>query len=170
MRKKSIALIGMPGAGKSSVGAAVAQKLNVKLIDTDTLVEETVGCSISALFAERGEAYFREKESEAIRSAVRQTAVIACGGGAVLRPQNAQVLRENATVVYLAATEETLSAHVGDGDGRPLLSGDARARVRALLREREKTYLACADVVVRTDGKSIEETAAEVIAATACEK
>ncbi|MCI8458394.1 MAG: shikimate kinase [Clostridia bacterium] len=161
MRKRSIALIGMPGAGKSGVGKRLAEKLGLAFIDTDALVEKSEGMAVADVFAQKGEAYFRAREREAVQQAAKKCAVISCGGGVPLWEENVRALQQNGTVVYLYATVQTLCAHVGNGAGRPLLAGDARERIEKLFAERAAAYRAAADAVIVTDGKSVEEVADE---------
>ena len=165
MAKRGVALIGMPGAGKTGVGKRVAQLLGRAFIDTDASVEKSEGMSVSDIFAQKGEPYFRAREREAVAAAAHKCAVISCGGGAALDSENARVLKEHCTVAYLAASLETLVAHVGNGAGRPLLDGDVRKKTEELLALREGTYTRVADITVNTDGKSVEEVAAEIVRA-----
>lgn len=161
----SIAIIGMPCAGKTSVGRLIAERIGAAFIDTDELVEQTLGMSVSDIFDKYGEHKFRELESEAVRSAVeRGGAVIALGGGAVMREANARSL-ENCTVVYLRVSEETLISRMGKEDSRPLLRGNAAEKFHRLLSERAEVYERTASVTVDADGLSVAEAADAVITA-----
>ena len=155
-QKENIVLIGMPASGKTTVGRLLAETLGRTFIDTDDLIVKKAGKSIPDIFAQEGEAAFREKESDAIREAGALTgAVIATGGGAVLRPENVAALKQNGRVVFLDRAPELLSP----GTGRPLFA-DPRQAFR-LYAQREPLYRAAADVTVDGNGTA-EETAGRV--------
>lgn len=159
MRKRSVALIGMPGCGKTNVGQALAARLRLSWLDIDTEIEKRERLSVSEIFARRGEAYFRARECEAVRRSVAQPAVISCGGGTVLREENARLLKSRCVVVYLCASVQTLLSRVHGGEGRPLLKGDARNKLETLFAERAGVYENTADYTLYTDGKEIDEVA-----------
>ena len=140
------------GAGKSAVGAAVAGVLHRVFLDTDRIVEERAGTSISTLFEERGEPAFRELEAEAVKSATATDgAVIACGGGVVTHPANVEVLRASGTIIYLKVSPEVAARRIGPA-GRPLLNGgNVESRLRDLIEERSAAYDAAADDEVNAD-------------------
>jgi shikimate kinase len=123
-------LIGMMGAGKSTVGALVARRLGWSFIDTDEEVEHSTGQAVSELFASGGEALFRSEESRTLVAALTESSavVVSVGGGAVLDPSNRAILCRSGLVVWLRARLETLAERVGDGAGRPLLAGVAVGR------------------------------------------
>lgn len=162
MRKRGVALIGMPGTGKSAVGKRLAAKLGYAYTDTDAMVEKSEGMTVSEIFERHGEPYFRAREREAVAQAATKCAVISCGGGAVCDSENVRVLRENCTVVYLSSSLQTLFAHVRNGEGRPLLKEDVLASLTRLLADREEIYKSAAHCTVMTDGKSLEDVADEV--------
>lgn len=163
-----ICLTGFMGAGKSSVGTLVAERLTLPFVDLDRLIEEREGALVPDLFTARGEAGFRDAETAALTAVLAgPPAVIACGGGVVLRDENRAALRERATVVYLAVTAEEALARIGDAAGRPLLAGDAARLAPSILGARLSLYRASADVTVDTAGRNIEQVAAEVLAAIA---
>jgi len=151
--KRSLVLIGPMGSGKTTVGRLLAEKLGWSFIDTDDLIEAYSGMSISQIFAENGEKYFRRLEEKAIGEAVSKTrTVIATGGGAVTNPANLKQMKAQGVVVYLQTGLEELTKRVGSGKGRPLLSGvDCRRTLSSLLAEREGFY-AQGDLVICTDG------------------
>ena len=155
-------LVGPPGAGKSTVGALLAQQWSVPLRDTDADVEAATGRSISELFVDEGEAWFREREHEAVLAALSEhPGVLALGGGAVLDPRTRAALAGR-TVVFLSVGLAEATKRVGLGAGRPLLLGGVRSRVKQLLDERLPVYRSVATIEVATDGKPAEEVAAEV--------
>jgi len=143
--QKNIVLIGMPGCGKSTCAALLSQKTGRESIDTDSLVEES-GEKIPDIFARYGENEFRNRESEAVRSAGKlANKIIATGGGAILREENRIALRENSTVVFLSSPVDTLAT-----SGRPL-SKDA-ATLQKMSEQRLPLYKETADFTVEVDG------------------
>jgi shikimate kinase len=160
-----VVLVGTMGAGKSTVAALLAVRWGLDVRDTDSDVEATAGKEISEIFVDDGEDHFRSLEREAVRAALTEhDGVLALGGGAVLDPQTRELLRGHA-VVYLRVGLSDAVKRVGLGVGRPLLLGNVRSRVKALMDEREPIYRELAAVVVDTDQKSAEEVADEVAAA-----
>jgi 3-dehydroquinate synthase len=163
----TIWLVGMMGAGKSAVGAALAGRLRRAFHDLDAVVEERAGQPIPAIFAAHGEPHFRALEREAIDALAASGAVVALGGGAVAQPGARERLAKSGRIVWLRASPETLLARIGDGAGRPLLAGlDAAGRRRKLmelLTAREPHY-AAADLAVETDGRAIDALADELAA------
>jgi shikimate kinase len=160
-------LIGMMGAGKSTVGRILADRLGWCFFDSDAQVEEATGTTVPKLFAERGEAAFRAEETRALRSAVSGTrpAVVSVAGGAVLDPANRRLIEHSGTVVWLRARPGTLAERVGDGGGRPLLEDDPAASIERLDAVRRPLYQALADVVVDVDHLAPEAVADQVLAA-----
>lgn len=158
-------LVGPMGAGKSEVGRRLSERLGLPLADTDTLVETRAGMSVSEIFRILGEERFREMEAEAIRGlAASEGHVVACGGGAVLRPGNVDAMRSSGVVFYLAVGAETAAARVGDAAGRPLLqgAGSPRERLEEMIVGREPLYRGAAHHVVETEGRGPQEVAEEV--------
>lgn len=158
-------LMGMMGAGKSSVGRALAVRLARPFVDTDAEIERAAGCSVAEIFASEGEPGFRRRECAAVEACADSDSVVALGGGAVAQPQLARLVAAAGASVYLRARPETLLARVGNAEARPLLTGlDAAGRltrVRELLSAREPAY-AVARECVDTDDRSVDEVAAEV--------
>lgn len=154
MARSTLWLVGMMGAGKSTVGAVLARRLARPFVDTDAEIEREAGRSIAALFAGEGEAGFRRRERRAIGELCGREAVVALGGGAIAQPGMEQRLARAGTVVYLRARPETLLGRLGDCRDRPLLRDASPAarldRLRALLRERAAAYESAA-IVVDTD-------------------
>ena len=144
-QQQNIVLIGMPGCGKSTVGRLLAARTGKVLLDTDAMVEEAAGSTIPALFASKGEAFFRDMETEAVKEAGKQLRhVIATGGGSILKKENRDALKQNGVVVWLRRDLAALPRH-----GRPL-SRDEEA-VRRLFEERQPIYESFADHVVDVD-------------------
>jgi len=157
-----IVLVGMMGAGKSTVGRLLARRLGRPHVDTDRVVEQESGMSIPDLFASRGEGAFRSWESKVLADTLAGpgATVVSVGGGAVLDPDNRARLRRAGTVVWLRARPDTLARRVGRGATRPLLaSDDAGAAVEVLRRidaERRPLYEEVADVTVDVDARTLE--------------
>jgi shikimate kinase / 3-dehydroquinate synthase len=170
-------LTGLSGSGKSAVGRLLAERLSRPFLDIDVLVEEQCGQRIPAIFAQQGEAYFRECESRALLDATQSSncAVIATGGGIVTRQENRTLLRAAGTCVYLSVQPEIVLARLEEQrtqaeacgavpEIRPLLVGsDPLERLRSLLAERAQWY-EDAHATVVTDEKSAEQVASEIIA------
>jgi shikimate kinase len=153
------------GAGKSTVGALLAGRWGLSVRDTDRDVEAAEGREISEIFVDDGEEHFRALERAAVRTALAEhDGVLALGGGAVLDPGTQELLQGH-QVVFLEVGLSDAVKRVGLGVGRPLLLGNVRSRVKALLDERAPIYRSVATVVVDTDGKSAEQVADEVAAA-----
>ena len=148
----NLVLIGLMGAGKSSVARELATKTGRRCEDTDQLVAARAGLPVAAIFAAHGEDHFRTLETAALGSLAAQTGlVIATGGGIVTREENRSLLRGLGVVVWLTAREEVLFARVSRNRRRPLLhTADPRATLRGLLAGRQAFYRACAHFTVDT--------------------
>ena len=162
-----IALIGFSGAGKSTVARALAPRLGRPCIDLDANIEAVCGKTIPEMFAEDGEAFFREREHDALSSALNSqpAAVIACGGGVVVSPENFALLREHALVIYLQVAEKFALARIDELRSRPLLAEAGTGEViAALMASRTALYEALADISVTTDHRSVQEVCDTTIA------
>ena len=153
-----IALVGMPGSGKSSVGRQLARRLNWAFADADAEVERRIGCSIRAYFEQHGEPAFRDVEQSVLAEMLqRDCLVLATGGGAVLRDANRRMLASRAEVVYLRSTAEELMRRLRHDTHRPLLQvGDPMRKLRELFGERDSLYRACARFVIETGRPSVK--------------
>ncbi len=157
-------LVGMMGAGKSTVGSDVASQHEVDFHDTDLLIEDRAGMSVRELFETVGVVAFRDLEHQAIETASTLTGVIATGGGAVLDPASRRLMRDSGVVVYLRASPSTLARRVHGGTARPLLDGkDASETLAGILEERDPHYRATAHHVVGTNGRRRRQVVEEVI-------
>ncbi len=157
-------LIGFMGAGKSRVGAALAEKLGLDFVDLDRLIEQREGSPVTELFARGGESAFRDAEHAALQSLIAHTpAVVACGGGIIVRDENRALLRQLGRVVYLAVSAAEALARIGDTSGRPLLAGDSARLAPQILGARLSLYRAAADYIVDTGGRTPREVLDEVI-------
>ncbi|MGI8760811.1 MAG: shikimate kinase [Jatrophihabitantaceae bacterium] len=161
-----VVLIGLPGAGKSATGRRLAKILAVPFVDSDELVEAAVGRGVRQVFAEDGEAAFREHEAAAVACALSGfDGVLALGGGALGTPSTREALAAaGVPVVLLRAPLATLQARVGDGRTRPLLAADPPARLAQLAAEREPLYLAAATFTVHTQHRGPGQVAAQIAA------
>ncbi len=141
---KNIVLTGFMGSGKTTVGQLLSRMLKVKFLDSDEIICAVTGMSISDIFRERGEDYFREKEAEIIEQLGSEppgTCVIATGGGAVLRESNVQSLRKHGIIVYLDISAEEVYRRLQGCTNRPLLEGDnPRGKIAELLNKRLPYY------------------------------
>jgi shikimate kinase len=160
----TLVLVGPMGSGKSTVAALLAQTMGVGARDTDADVEAVDGRTISDIFVESGEEHFRALEREAVAKALAtHDGVLSLGGGAVLDEETRRLLTgADHTVVFLRVGLAEAVKRVGLGTSRPLLLGNVRSRIKALLDERTPIYESVADIVVDTDQKSAEDVAGEI--------
>jgi shikimate kinase len=157
-----VVLVGAMGAGKSTVGDLLAERWGLPVRDTDRDVEATAGKPISEIFVDDGEERFRLLERAAVVEALaRHTGVLALGGGAVLDPETRKDLRGRC-VVFLHVGLTDAVKRVGLGVGRPLLLGNVRGRIKALLDERAPVYAEVATFTIETDDRPAEDVATEV--------
>ncbi len=153
----NIALVSMPGGGKSTVGRHLARRLNWEFADSDAVIERQIGCSISAFFERDGEAKFRDIEEQVITDLLQKSGLIlATGGGAVLRKTTRERLHQRATVVYLRSTPEDLFRRLRHDVKRPLLQvADPLNRLRELHAARDPLYRETAHFSVDTGRPSV---------------
>jgi shikimate kinase len=163
---KSIVLVGMMGAGKSSVGACLRRRTGLGLLDTDEIVASNFGMSIPEIFAEHGERKFREAETEALhRMRTEEQTIIITGGGVVLRKENVEILRSQAAIVWLDGDEETLFARASRKQNRPLLqTKNPRKTFSQILDARRPLYANIANIRVDTSVLTDEEVAVAILA------
>ena len=164
-KNRNIILIGYMGSGKSTVGRKAAKAVEYNFLDTDALIEKEEGMTISKLFEEKGELYFREKETETIRKLIAEPKgnIIATGGGLPMKEGNAELLKELGTVIYLKAETDTLMKRLSGDNARPLLkNGDLREKIETMLAIRGPVYEACADLVLQTDNMSFYEIICQI--------
>jgi len=161
----SIFLIGMMGAGKTTVGRLLARRLRLRFVDSDHEIERRCGVKIPVIFEIEGEAGFREREAQAIEALTAlKGIVLATGGGVVMREENRRHLAQGGTVVYLRARPEDLYERVRNDRNRPMLAGgDPLARLRELHAQRDPLYLEVADVVVDTGAQSVQTLARQLL-------
>lgn len=155
-----LALVGMPGGGKSTVGRNLARLLDAPFVDSDAEIEQQLGGeTIKAFFARRGEEAFRDLESQTLAALLQRPGelVLATGGGAVLREPNRDLLRRHATVVYLRSSPDELFRRLKHDTQRPLLQvANPLAKLRELYAQRDPLYRRCAHFVLETGRPSVQ--------------
>ena len=163
--ERPIVLVGMMGAGKSTVGRRLAGRLGCRFMDADRVLEERMGVSIATMFDLEGEAVFRDRESALLAELVNQNvAVLATGGGVVLRDTNRTLLQDRAWVVYLRANAIDLWIRTRRDTSRPLLRGsDARSRITELLTQRAPLYEAVSHCTVDTGRQPVERVVDQIL-------
>ena len=163
-KHKNIFLVGFMGAGKSTVGRILAEKLGYGFCDADKYIEEQAGTTITQIFADHGEDHFRDMESESTETlAAGDNQVIATGGGVVQRDRNWDAMKAGGTTIYLRATVESVWERIKDDDTRPLLQVDNPVdTARELLTKRTPMYEK-ADIIIDTDNLSPEQVADHVL-------
>lgn len=168
MKEKTIYLIGFMGSGKSTVARALARGRRGAYIEMDEEIVKRAGKPITRIFAEDGEETFRCMETALLKEiAAKEGAVVSCGGGAVTRPENVALMKENGKIVLLTASPEAIYERVKDSKNRPLLNDDMSvAHIQSLMEARKGAYEEAADRTVDTEGKTIEEIVEEIEAWT----
>jgi shikimate kinase len=150
-------LVGLPGAGKSTIGRQLASRLGLAFNDSDHVIEQRLGCSIRDFFEREGEAAFRDVEASVLQELTQAgSGVLATGGGAVLRPVNRQLLRQAGHVIYLRSMPDEVFRRVRHDRNRPLLQvEDPLAKLRNLYDERDPLYREAAHFVIDTGRPSV---------------
>jgi shikimate kinase len=153
LRRGNLFLVGLPGAGKSTLGRQLARRLGKRFVDADIELEQRMGVSITTIFEIEGESGFRDREEMVIAElTLMANIVLSTGGGAVLRPGNRERLRDNGTVVYLHAEPTTLDGRIRHNRNRPLLrTADQLARLAELYAARDALYRETATYVVESE-------------------
>lgn len=165
-RKKNIILIGFMGSGKTSIGLKLSYKLQTPVEDMDKLIEQREGRSISDIFAQEGEPYFRELETALLKEIKERTYVriLSVGGGTPVRQENRELLKQCGTVVYLRIQPKTVYERLKNDNTRPLLQcEDPLAKIRTLLEARKDAYEECADIVLDVDEYTAEEIIEQLV-------
>lgn len=161
-----VVLVGMPGAGKSTIGRRVASALNLPIVDSDVLIEQATGKACGEVFAELGEPKFRELEEEYVARALATGGVVSLGGGAVLSEVTRQLLQRH-TVVWIDVSAEEGIRRTAEDATRPVLGAESEEareqRYRELLEERESLYREVATFRVRTDDRPPQRVVAEIL-------
>ncbi len=162
--QKPLVLIGTGGAGKTTIGALLAEGLGYTYMDSDEVIIDREQCSISDIFAQKGEAYFRTLEKQAMQSLIISETpyLIGTGGGAFMNEETRNLIKEKSLSLFIKADIDVLVKRVGDGTGRPLFDGkDVRQVLEKLIEERYPIYEQ-ADITVETFDEPLEETMARV--------
>lgn len=162
--RRNIFLVGLMGAGKTSVGRLLAKDLRMTFVDCDHEIEKRTGVAVSVIFDIEGEEGFRRRESALLRELVQsENVVLATGGGAVLRPENRAALAENGFVVYLRASVDELWLRTRHDRSRPLLqTEDPRARLAELFEQRDPLYREVADITIETGSQSLRHLVSQL--------
>lgn len=163
-KKINVFLVGPMGSGKTTIGRHLAKALRVEFIDSDHEIEKRTGATIPWIFDIEGEEGFRKREKAVIDDLTRRKGmVLATGGGAILAPENRRCLSSRGVVVYLRASVDELYERTAKDKNRPLLqTDDPKAKLQALLEEREPLYLEVADLVVDTGRKGVRSLVREL--------
>jgi shikimate kinase len=155
--------VGTMGSGKTTVGQAVAELLGVPFVDADAIIEQRAGKPIPEIFFDDGEDTFRALERETVAAALQEfDGVLALGGGAIMHDGTRDLLAGH-TVVYLSVELPDAVRRVGLGAGRPMISINPRATMKYLLDQRKPLYASVATHTVATDGREVDDIAAEVV-------
>jgi len=151
-RSGNIYLVGLMGAGKTTIGRQLAKSLTVPFYDSDKAIEESTGVDIPTIFEFEGEEGFRDREQKMIQQLTKLDGIVlATGGGAILREENRRLLKENGFIVYLQCSVERILERTRRDTQRPLLKADnPKERIEKLFAEREHLYLSCADFTIDT--------------------
>jgi len=157
-------LVGLMGSGKSSIGRRLAAHLETGMVDLDHYIVEKAGRSIPEIFAELGEDAFRDMESEALREVLSKPAVIATGGGVVMREANRVLLKSHPPVIWLKCSPESLAKRIDGDSNRPLIAaGDTLKKLQELAEIRYPLYEACSDLILQRDHMKRSEAADAIV-------
>lgn len=161
----NLMLIGFMGTGKSTVAAKLREMLQVEQIEMDALIAEEAGMSIPDIFDKFGEAHFRDLETEMLRKfQEKKPVVVSCGGGAVLRDENIEIMKGQGKIILLTATPQTIYERVKETNDRPVLNGNMNVEYISELMEKRRTrYEKAADIVIATDEKTVDEICNEIL-------
>lgn len=161
---KNVFLIGFMGSGKSTIARELHKRYGMEWLEMDQEIEKQEGKTISQIFADEGEEYFRELETKLLLSlAEKKNTVVSCGGGVPMRACNVEAMRKSGSVVWLTASPETILERVKNSHDRPLLEGHKDvAYISGLLAQRREKYAGAADVQVVTDNRSVGEIGSEI--------
>lgn len=156
VKRKIIFLVGYMGTGKTTIGKELKNRLHYKLVDLDVLIEKNEGITIKEMMAKEGEKYFRDVETNTLKSlAGKNKLIVSCGGGAVLREENRRFMKENGVVILLEATPEQIYDRIKHDTSRPLLAGNMNVEYIAKMKgERDPLYKEAAEITVMTENLS----------------
>lgn len=162
----NVFLVGFMGAGKTTIASELERKLEMNRVEMDDMISKKQGMSISEIFDEYGETYFRNLESNCLIELQKiKQSIVSCGGGVVMRDDNAEHMKKNGRVVLLQASPQTILDRVKDSNERPILNGHMNVEyIEKLLEKRKEKYRTIADVTINTDHKTESEIVDEIIA------
>ncbi len=152
----TIFLCGFMGCGKTTVGKLAAKKLGCSFYDSDELIVENQQMSIPDIFAQKGEPYFRAVEADTIRSLCGKTAVVACGGGAMLNPDSAKAAAESGAVIFLDVDFETCYSRICGDSNRPIAASSTKEELLQRFNTRREIYMKHANICINSNGSPIE--------------
>lgn len=162
----NVFLIGFMGTGKSTIAGVLKRDYHMSLIEMDEDIEKQEGMKISQIFEKKGEEYFRELETAMLENLQKtENTVVSCGGGVPMRDNNVEAMRKSGKIIFLSSQPQTIYQRVKNCHHRPLLEGNMNVEyIGKLLEQRLPRYLAAADAVVVTDGRTAEEISREIAA------
>ena len=162
----NIFLVGLMGSGKTTIGRALAKRLNKRFVDADHEIESRTGASIPLIFEIEGEASFRQREADVIRDLTAQEGIVlATGGGAVLTENSRRLLKERGVVVYLRASVSSILQRTSHDRNRPLLqTADPKARIEELSQQRGPLYQEVAHITVETGRPNVQTVVQHILA------
>lgn len=162
--RNNLYLIGFMGCGKTTVAREFCRMFSMEMMEMDEELEKRAEMSIPDIFARHGEAYFRDMETSLIKELrERGNTVVSCGGGAPLRKENVEAMKQGGTIVLLTASPETIYERVKDSSNRPVIEGNKTpSYIAELMDQRRPAYEAAADLTIETDGKAVPEICREL--------
>jgi len=165
MNKKNIYLIGLMGAGKTTIGRLLAKSLGQAFYDSDKAIEDQTGVDIATIFEFEGEKGFRIREKKMIKELAQlEDIILATGGGVILDQENREQLKENGFVVYLQCSVDRIADRTSRNSQRPLLNVEnPKETIQTLINEREDLYLACADFVIDSGQMQSKQAVKEIL-------
>jgi len=162
-----LVLIGFMGVGKTSVGKKIAKKLDFKFIDTDYEIEKLENKTISQIFEDYGEEYFRSLETKVLKNSLKEkNIIISTGGGIITNKENYEILKNEKNVIFLDASVETIISHLyNETNKRPLLknSKNLSDKIEELLSIRYEKYKEVSDILIKVDNKNIDEVISQIL-------
>ncbi|MBQ6230527.1 MAG: shikimate kinase [Eubacterium sp.] len=162
----NVYLIGFMGSGKSAVCSRLHELTGMEIVEMDAILADNEKMTINDIFANKGEAYFRDKETELLTQlSFENRKAVSCGGGAILRPENVSLMKDSGKIILLSAAPETIYERLKDSDDRPLLHGNMNVPfISEMIEKRRPRYEAAADCTVTVDGKTVDEICKEILA------
>lgn len=165
MKQQNIFLTGFMGTGKSTIAGKLGRRLGRKQMEMDACIAKRQGMSINEIFSKYGEEYFRDLETELLTALQEQEGmIVSCGGGAVMRRENVEAMKKSGSIILLTALPGTVYERVKNSKTRPILNDNMTVEfIGGLMEKRREAYEAAADMIVKTDGKTVESICDEII-------